>query len=77
MTYGAHLTELDRHHDALTADREAVARFRWLHAAHPDAFREDLVNALHNLEIDLHNLNLNDEAQQVAQELATLTDDPQ
>ena len=65
-----------QHHDALAMGREALVLCRSLHTVYPGAFRNDLINALSNLLIDLRNLNRNDEAEQTEQELTMLTGEP-
>jgi hypothetical protein len=76
MTYGSRLTELRRHRDALAVGREALTLYRRLHTAHPDVFYNDLVNALRSLVVDLHNLGIDEEAEQVERELGMLTGNP-
>jgi len=71
------LTQLGRDEEALTADREALALYRMLHAAYPGVFRNDLINALQNFLIDLRNVSLDDEAEQAERELTTLVDQPE
>jgi hypothetical protein len=49
--------------------------YRILHAAQPEAFRENRLKALRNLATDLRALNLGDEANQVEREVIALTDE--
>ena len=51
------------------------AVYHILHAAQPEAFRENRLKALRNLATDLRALNLGDEANQVEREVMALTDE--
>jgi tetratricopeptide (TPR) repeat protein len=65
---GNRLAELDRPEDALAAAEEAVATFRELAAARPDASRPELARALNNLGMRLADVGRHEDARAAAEE---------
>jgi tetratricopeptide (TPR) repeat protein len=59
---GAHLSRLGRREDALAAAEEAVAQYRRLAAARPEAFLPDLAASLNNLGNQLSELGRREDA---------------
>ena len=66
------LADLGRREEALAAIQEAVAIYRELAAARPDAFRPDLASSLNNLSLRLADLGRREDALAATQEAAGL-----
>ena len=66
------LADLGRREEALAAIQEAVAIYRELAAARPDAFRPDLASSLNNLSLRLADLGRREEALAAIQEAVAI-----